>query len=400
LNSVSYSDIYSEGMASLTKDSRGWSVYWICCYTAADGRQLKRSTKQTDKSKAWEVCLTYERAETMARNRLITEAQLRKVLSDTLARVTGEAIHAPSIREWLDEWLAARKGTAAEATIRKYRQVVGDFTGHLGRKADARLEAITPADFISFRDYLLAGGRTPQTVNQLVRKVLAAPFTLAVKLGQIPTNPLVAIAPLRTAEGEKGVFSPEQVARLVEVADGDWKGVILTGYYTGARLQDVTNLKWSNVDLEKRLISFKAKKTKTMVLVTIHQDLEDHLLTLKSADDPQSPVFPTVAGQAGPGRNGLSMTFKRIMAVAGIESATARERAGQAGRSLSALSFHSLRHSFNSALANAGVSQELRQKLTGHASALVNSRYTHHEIETLRQAVEAIPRLPKSENRQ
>jgi integrase len=385
-------------MASLTKDSAGRSKYWICCYTAADGRQLKRSTKQTEKSKAWEVCLTYERAETMVRNGMITEAQLRKVLSATLERVTGETIHAPSIREWLDQWLKSREGTASNATLLKYRQVIRDFTEHLGRKADARLEAVNPADFISFRDHLLEGGRTPQTVNQLVRKVLSAPFTLAVKLGQIPANPLVAIAPLRSAAGEKSVFTPEQVTRLFKAAQGDWKGVILAGYYTGARLQDVTNLKWSNVDLVKRLITFKAGKTNTKVVVTIHPDLEDHLLSPKMTDDPQAPVFPEVAGKAGPGRNGLSMTFKRIMLAAGIESAKARERAGKAGRSLSALSFHSLRHSFNSALANAGVSQELRQKLTGHSSAEINAHYTHHEIETLRRAVEAIPRLPKSED--
>jgi integrase len=382
-------------MASLTKDSAGRSKYWICCYTAADGRQLKRSTKQTEKSKAWEVCLTYERAESMVRNGLITEAQLRRVLSATLERVSGETIHAPSIREWLDQWLKSRQGTASNTTLLKYNQVIRDFTEHLGRKADARLEAISPADFISFRDSLLEEGRTPQTVNQLVRKVLSTPFTLAVKLGQIPANPLIAIAPLRSAAGEKSVFTPDQVIRLVKAAQGDWKGVILAGYYTGARLQDVTNLKWSNVDLVKRLIIFKAGKTNTKVVVTIHPDLEDHLLSLKMSDDPQAPVFPEVAGKAGPGRNGLSMTFKRIMLAAGIESAKARERAGKAGRSLSALSFHSLRHSFNSALANAGVSQELRQKLTGHASAEINDHYTHHEVETLRRAVEAIPRLPK-----
>jgi Phage integrase family len=166
-----------------------------------------------------------------------------------------------------------------------------------------------------------------------VRKVLSTPFTLAVKLGQIPANPLIAIAPLRSAAGEKSVFTPDQVIRLVKAAQGDWKGVILAGYYTGARLQDVTNLKWSNVDLVKRLIIFTAGKTNTKVVVTIHPDLEDHLLSLKMSDDPQAPVFPEVAGKAGPGRNGLSMTFKRIMLAAGIESAKARERAGKAGRS-------------------------------------------------------------------
>jgi integrase len=116
---------------------------------------------------------------------------------------------------------------------------------------------------------------------------------------------------------------------------------------------------------------------------------DDAARPVEMTDDPRAPLFPEVAGKAGPGRNGLSMTFKQMMLAAGIENA--RE---QAGRSLSALSFHSLRHSFNSALANAGVSQELRQKVTGHASAAIDSQCTHHEMETLRRAVEAIPRLP------
>jgi len=63
------------------------------------------------------------------------------------------------------------------------------------------------------------------------------------------------------------------------------------------------------------------------------------------------------------------------------------------GRTLSSLSFHSLRHSFNSALANAGVSQEIRQKLTGHTSAEMNTIYTHHELAPLRAAVEKLPNL-------
>jgi integrase len=63
--------------------------------------------------------------------------------------------------------------------------------------------------------------------------------------------------------------------------------------------------------------------------------------------------------------------------------------------SVSALSFHSLRHSFNSALANYGVSQELRMKLTGHSSAEMNTLYSHHELQTIRTAVQTLPRLPK-----
>ena len=66
-------------------------------------------------------------------------------------------------------------------------------------------------------------------------------------------------------------------------------------------------------------------------------------------------------------------------------------KTGEKGRARSSHSFHSLRHSFNSAMANAGVSQELRQRLTGHASKAVNDRYTHTELETLRKAVAVVP---------
>ena len=48
---------------------------------------------------------------------------------------------------------------------------------------------------------------------------------------------------------------------------------------------------------------------------------------------------------------------------------------------------------FISQLANAGVASEIRQKLAGHASSAVHGIYTHHEIETLRAAVEKLPRL-------
>jgi integrase len=79
------------------------------------------------------------------------------------------------------------------------------------------------------------------------------------------------------------------------------------------------------------------------------------------------------------------------MARAGIEGKITPHTAR--GRANSSLSFHSLRHSFNSAMANAGVPVEIRQKLTGHASAEMNAIYTHHELEPLRAAVAKLPAL-------
>ena len=62
-------------------------------------------------------------------------------------------------------------------------------------------------------------------------------------------------------------------------------------------------------------------------------------------------------------------------------------------RQLSRRTFHALRHSFTSALANAGVAPELRMKLTGHKSAAVHRGYSHHEMKTLAEAVAKMPGL-------
>ena len=74
------------------------------------------------------------------------------------------------------------------------------------------------------------------------------------------------------------------------------------------------------------------------------------------------------------------------------------ERAGvsreiiEAGNVVKRRSFHSLRHSFASWLAEADVHADVRQKLTGHQSAGVHGRYSHHD-EALDRAVAQLPSL-------
>jgi site-specific recombinase XerD len=54
-----------------------------------------------------------------------------------------------------------------------------------------------------------------------------------------------------------------------------------------------------------------------------------------------------------------------------------------------------LRHSFNSALANAGVGVEMRQELIGHSSLEMNKIYSHPDIEVKRKAILLLPRITK-----
>ena len=59
------------------------------------------------------------------------------------------------------------------------------------------------------------------------------------------------------------------------LAGTDWQGAILFGYGTGARLQDVANLRWESIDLENRVIQFSASaKPDAIVVIAVHPDFD------------------------------------------------------------------------------------------------------------------------------
>jgi integrase len=380
-------------MGSLWKRSN--SKYWTACYTAADGRQLKRSTKETDKRKARIICDAWEQAESLGAAGILTShEQLRIVLEQTLERLTGKPIEHFTIRAWFKRWLKGEQGAVSEGTLKRYSQVVGDFLSFLGTRGEVRLEGLNSEDFAGFRDSLLKRGLAPRTVNIVVRKILKRPVTAAVNEGFLKRNPVATIRHLQDVTVEKSVFTPEQVRLLLDAAAPEWQGLILFGFFTGARLGDLAKLQWQSVDLAERSITFTQKKTGAKIKVPIHPELHDYLLSRSVPDDSRRPVFPKLSKLRGTGKSGLSMSFKRIMEKAGVDGGIARHKHGQAGRNISQLSFHSLRHSFVSALANAGVAPELRQKLSGHADAKTHGVYSHHEFVTIRAALEKLERLP------
>ena len=133
------------------------------------------------------------------------------------------------------------------------------------------------------------------------------------------------------------------------------------------------------------------KKTGEQLEIPLHPTLECYLQGL--AADQGGAISPELAAIPTSGRSGLSKQFLAVMKQAGISN-DSKDGVGQ--RSLSQLSFHALRTSFNSALHNQGVSQEVRKKLTGHKSDAVNDRYTRTEMDTLREAVGRLPGLKPS----
>ena len=375
-------------MASIHRRPR--SPFWHGAWRDQNGRLHLQSTKQTDKSKALAFVLEIERAQRQAESpNALTEKQAKDILNGILERVGGlESVRPiPSIAERLKDWMTTKRSRRSEGTAVKYQSVADGFIKFLGKGAARRLDAITTKDVEGFLNQRRAAGVSASTVGQDC-KILRIAFGQAQKEGLITLNPAAACELENVNRVERGTFTPAEIALLVDTAQGEWKTLILVAYFSGQRLGDCCSLSWAQVDLEQEVVSFKQQKTGTAVDgQPLHPDLLSHLRGLRRSGD---HVMPTLAARGSGGSRGLSESFKRLMAKAGIDTGTFQ---GDGTRKLSKRSFHALRHSFTSALANAGVSPELRMRLTGHKSAEMHRGYTHHEMQNLKDAVGKLPSL-------
>jgi Phage integrase family. len=166
----------------------------------------------------------------------------------------------------------------------------------------------------------------------------------------------------------------------------------MVAFYSGQRLLDCSNLRWRDVDLVSgiKTICFQVRKTGAEIVTVVHPALFDHLLSLPTPKSDDAFLFPTLAGRSA---SSLSKQFGELMEQAHIERGMIRERTTYGSRRVSALSFHSLRHSCSTILANSGVSEELRMTIVGHTTRAMHAKYTHHELERLRDAIALLPTL-------
>ncbi len=369
------------------------SQYWHAAFRGPDGRLILRSTKQSDRTRALAVAMEFERAVKLATRGELVESQARDVLKDIMARADiGETLQTVSIKDWFAEWLATKDARKAASTAARYRGTCDQFLASIGKKATKLLTALTADDVQRYLTARLKAGMAPRTAVLDV-KILRTCLNAARRQNKIPTNPAEAVdlADLVGEGGvERAVFTTAEVRMLVDAAHDEWPTLILLAYFTGARLGDCVRLAWADVDLTAGTISYTQSKTGKKVTVPIHPELAAHLDKLASTDNPQPFIMPHMASLKSSGRNGLSQGFKRIMRKAGVDGQIVE---GKGVRKLSRRSFHALRHSFTSALMNAGVAPEVRMKLTGHNSEAVHKGYSHPEIEMLRAAVGKLPAL-------
>jgi integrase len=391
--------------------------FWIAHFTGTNGRPCARSTRETDRSKAQAVAERFQREAKIltpsatfspenapeilerfvtltqkARAGALTLDDARGLMSDLLQSTGQDRLHSETTRTFLSSFMAEKTTARAPGTAARYQRIIARFLDHLGARSDQPLGHVTARDIQEFRNAELKRDVSNASAN-LAIKVLRAPFNLARRQGLIQANPAEAVDLLGHDAAERRAFSIEEMRALLSVADDDWKTMILLGYHCGFRIQDASSLRWNQIDLDRGVIVKRpgkearhrqAKKRETV----IHPGLLKWLSRRQGVGT--APVCPSLFGKKSGGAFGLSLTFRKLLKDAGI--AFENVAASNASRSFFDLGFHSLRHSCVTHAANAGVSEEIRREHVGHASD-VHRQYTHREIESTRNALNAMPSI-------
>lgn len=380
-------------MASVWKDPR--SSNWIACFTDKNGLRRKKTTDTRDRKKAQRIADAYE----SIANRKQTARTVREIITSLAKEIWGVESPSMSVNDHFKSWIEEKRSGTADSTVAFYRQSADKFLEFLGAVADQPLDSIDRSRAAAFKAEL-AKKLAPKTVNHHL-KCLRMIFHAARRDGLIDDNPLEFIDTIKKVQQHsRRAFKIDELRRVLEACDPEWKSMVMCGLYTGQRLADIATLVWQNVDLTKSELYLVTRKTKKRLTIPMSPALTRHIMTLSSSDDPKAPLHPRsfcIVNKQG--RTGtLSNQFSSILVKAGLRDASSIDKRGTgkgraAERAHHELSFHSLRHTSVTMLKEAGIPSAVVMELVGHDSEQMSQHYTHVGRDSLIHAASVLPDL-------
>ena len=222
-------------------------------------------------------------------------------------------------------------------------------------------------------------------------------------------NPFWSKSLLRSVREEQDTvvrrlaFTQEQEQQLREVlADSEHRVmnkseircIYYIGMYAGQRLKDCVLLQWQNVDMDHQRIFVKQFKTGKEVTIPIAPQLFDVLEEAWEWRVDQY-VCPKTAARYNKtnavgknvGNNLVNIDVLRVIRWIGLEPSV--DVPGR-DKKMTVYGFHSLRHSFCSFCAEAGVPKAVLLSILGTQSDIADKYYTHVGDAAQREAINAI----------
>ena len=220
----------------------------------------------------------------------------------------------------------------------------------------------------------------PKTANDYLEAARCL-FNWMQKNGRVGSNPLFCVEKVQTLGREtrqRRAFSDEEMRRLLDIA-GDYRAVYLTAAHTGLRRSEIAALKWSDLVLDAvtPFVQVRASTTKNgkPAAMRLHPEVAAALAALKgNAGNEQEPIFKRVP---------RIERFKRDLKRAGITYQDAKGHFAD---------FHSLRKTFGTNLAKAGVPSRIAMALMRHSDRrLTDKIYTDENLLGTWSAFDLLP---------
>ena len=199
------------------------------------------------------------------------------------------------------------------------------------------------------------------------------------------------ITRLKLKPNSRRNLTTDECRAIIAAATPEERTIIMVALYTALRLGDVVRLRWSEIDLDRLWINRTQRKTGKAVSVPLTPQLAKALRDWKKleGESPSGFVFPKqvnrLKGDYG-GTEAISRTFRYLFARAGIKTHSENEN----GKKFRDASFHSLRHTFITALMEAGVNPLIVQAAAGHSIMTTTAGYTHIGEAALRAAMKKV----------
>ena len=193
----------------------------------------------------------------------------------------------------------------------------------------------------------------------------------------------------------------DELSRVLTMVSGEMRTLFVIGIYCGLRLGDAATLKWGSVDLVRRTITLMPNKiarskNAKLVQIPIHNTLFRLLFEIPQ-DERKGYVLPELATLYLKGKSKGATLSKRIQKIfkdCGIDTGCTVEGYSRGGVEVG---FHSMRHSFVSLSANAGVPMAMVQALVGHSNPAMTRHYMHDDLKAVQKAVYALPDVSGTE---
>ena len=187
---------------------------------------------------------------------------------------------------------------------------------------------------------------------------------------------------LREPEARTTWITCEQAEKLIDKADTHLKPIIRFALLTGLRLSNITNLKWKDVQLDDKEMSFRIKSNipgGKLLILPITDAIEVLLKTLRKR--PMYKNRRAVKNEAGDpviyitGPEDYVFTYKGEHVERFSKSfASACHSAG-----IKDFRFHDLRHTAASWMVQSGVPIDLVKEILGHTQITTTMKYAHRD---------------------